>query len=547
MAKGKGPTHRSFGEFIQDFFGRDSDQHSNQRRNRIITSASRSRDLPPSYEDAVASRQHRDGGHQLLSTDDMDPIVASAYWNQTQSPLVRLPDVLIVAIMELVDLDDILRLRHVSRDFMRLFNQSKVFWKYHLTDAHDHNKRTSLARIWATPLDCFPGQHLRLSENTSLCDSCTAFRKDKGYGSDRELLKAVPFIYCAGCNIEHRAFFFSARQRHESNDDERLCRGREGCITLCEHVSITWDSAQRLADAPPGQNTIQCDNGHHKVSPCQHVKDGTSKFCCNDDKPRFKFYRDERQNLCFNLSITTHLPFRPQGSEQGSKVSSRAFRASIKKLVHDRLPVSSFHWVPSNTSNTSSTFGCEDISRCFDPNICSCLDWGQPMLPSKSDAPRTTASNKFEWKLCPNPTRSWRLRANLGSPTFAGRNEFQREHQDRCAGFSHNLHYDDFVGSWDWDFEKCSENEDFLVFTQTVRSCVSSPHENKWSWFINYASYELMRDDEMRGISWCSKSRCRFWLEQCLEVGLRDGDEELLHHRSMERPVHSTLTQRSNA
>lgn len=538
MSKGKAPEHRSFGEFICDLFCRDSDEHSHRRPNQNNASSSRSRDLPPSYQDAVASGQRLDDGHHIkeavnrLTSDGMDPIVASAYWNQTRSPLVRLPDALIVTIMERLDLYDILRLRHVSRDFMRLFSQAKSFWKYHLTDALDHRKRTHLARVWATPVDRFPERHLQSFSSASLCGSCTAFRRRKGYGSDRELLEAVPFIYCAGCKMEHRAFYFSARQRHESNDDERLCKSREGCISLCEHVSITWDSAQRLADAQPlGQkNVVQCRNAQHRVSQCRHVRNGTSKLCCRNDKPRIELYRDEQQNLCFDISITTHLPFKPQGFGQGSKVSSTVFRDNITKLVRKRLPVSSFQWVPSNIRTY-------DVFRCFDPNICSCLDWGQSILPRRSDAQQATTAGKFEWKLCPNPKRPWRFRPALESPTFTGRSELQREHRDRCAGFTHNFHHDSTDHSWDWDWEKCSEDEDFLVLTQTVRSCVSSPHDYGWSRFIKYGSYDLKRDDEMHGISWCPQSGCRFWGANFLENKFRHGKEKVLHHRAR---LHST-------
>lgn len=525
MSKGKAPERRSFGEFICDLFRRDSDEQTRRRPNRNHASSSRSHDLPPSYQDAVASGQRLNADHQikegverLITKDGIDPLVASAYWNQTRSPLVRLPDALIVTIMERLDIHDILRLRHVSRDFMRLFSQSKSFWKYHLTDAQNNRKRTHLARVWATPLDHCPAKHLQSLASASFCGSCTALRRRKGYGSDRELLEDVPFLYCAGCKMEHRAFYFSARQRHESNDDERLCRGREGCVSLCEHVSVTWDFAQRLADAQPSGHMVCCQYEHHTVSQCQHVKNETSKLCCHDDKPRIRFYRDDKQKLCYDISISTHVPFKPQGAEQGYKVSSKAFRDSIAKLVRKRLPLPSFQWAPSNYKN-------HDVFACFDPNICSCLDWGT--VPGSA----TTADN-FKWKLCPNPQRPWRLRPDSGSSTFTGRNEFQRTPEDRCAGFTHNVHQDLGDYSFDWDFERCSEDKDFLVFTQTVRSSASSPHDYGWSWFINDRSFNLWQDSEMRGISWCSEPTCLHWGSKSIESKFRDGDNPGLHHRA---------------
>ncbi|KAH6989665.1 hypothetical protein BKA56DRAFT_668788 [Ilyonectria sp. MPI-CAGE-AT-0026] len=532
MSKGKAPERRGFGDFIRDLFRGDSDEHRDRRPNQNNASSSRSRDLPPSYQDAVASRKRLQNGRikeavERLTRDGMDPIVASAYWNQTQSPLVRLPDALMVAIMERLDLHDILRLRHVSRDFMRLFSQSKAFWKYHLTEAHNKAKRTKLARVWATPLERFPAKHLQSLASASLCGSCIAFRKRKGYESDRELIEDVPFVYCAGCKMEHRAFYFSAQQRHESNDDDRICRGREGCISLCEHVSITWDLAQRMADARPSGQTsmVECHHEHHKVSPCQHVKNTTPKLCCHNDKPRIIFYRDENRKLCFDMSISTHLPFKQQRFEQGNRVSSTAFRSSIAKLVRERLPSSSFQWAPSN-------YASSNVLKCFDPNISSCLDWGQSRLPRRLDVQSATTTDKFEWKLCPNPQRPWRLRPKSKSRTFTGSNEFQREHQDRCAGFAHNRHADSLDFSWDWGWESCSDDKEFLVFTQTVRSRVSFPHHYGWSRFIKFKSYSLTKDDEMHGISWCSQSSCRFFAAYAIETKFRYGHEQVVHHRA---------------
>ncbi|KAH7142898.1 hypothetical protein B0J13DRAFT_526345 [Dactylonectria estremocensis] len=513
MAKPKAPSaHRSCREAIRDWF---HDMIGDTRQNRSVASTSRSPNLPPSYEEAVASSRPPREASSVLKLGGMDRIVASAYLNQMHSPLIRLPDGLIVAIMERLDLDDILQLRQASRDFMRLFSQSKAFWKYHLTDASDHYQRKHLARIWATPV-----HYPRQAKSATLCDSCTTFRMQRGYRSDNELLQAIPFIYCSGCKMEHRAFYFSAQQRLESNE-ERLCKGREGRITLCEHISVTWDSAQRLADRKSGQNMIQCNKGHHKASPCKHVQDGTSKLCCHDDKPRFKFYRDGNQKLCFDISVTTHIRFKPQGSEQGGKLTSSAFRRGIKKYVHQRLPAPWFQWVPSNM------VGAYDVIRCFDPNVCNCLDWGKP-IPQRSEGEKTTTANEFEWKLCPNPVRPWRLRPDTESSTFTGKDEFHCE--DRCAGFSHNHHFHTTYGSWDWEFEKCPENDSFMVFTQTRRSCVGSPHEYGWSYFINSRYRDLRRDEDMRGISWCSQLNCRFgapYTIACLS------QETVPHHRTI--------------
>lgn len=337
--------------------------------------------MPSSYQesqDAVISSHQPSAEIRSLRADgvELDTIVAAVYQNHTQSSLVRLPDELIVAIMERVDHHDVLRLRQVSRDFMRLFSQS--FRKYHLIDAHDRESALcwpgSGPRLWI-------GSQASISEPMISAPYMPPVRNlgRKGdAGTTGNSLKACHSSTARDATWKHRTFYFSARQRHEANDDERICKAHEGCLKLCGHISARWDTAQRFADAPPGQNVVQCDEGHHKVSPCQHVRDGTSKLCCSDDKPRFKSFRDEGQNLCFELSFSTHLPFRPPGPEPGSKVSAMAFRASIAKLVREGLSQSLFHWAGSNLRGW-------DMKTCFDANICSCLDWGQLTPTDASD------------------------------------------------------------------------------------------------------------------------------------------------------------------
>ncbi|KAH7010546.1 hypothetical protein EDB80DRAFT_682997 [Ilyonectria destructans] len=449
-----------------------------------MASTSRSPNMPPSYEEAVghSSGPPRESA-SVLELGDVDHIVASAYRNQMRSPLIRLPDRLIVAIIERLDLDDIVQLRQASRDFMRLFSQSKSFWKYHLTKASDPYHYEYLTRIWATPV-----YYPRHARSNTLCDSCTAFRQQRGCQSDNELAQSIPFLYCSGCNMEHRAFYFSAQQRLESNQ-ERICSAHEGRVSLCGHISITWDAAQRLADRKSGQNMMQCNNGHHKISACKHVQNGTSKLCHHDDKPRFKFYRDENQKL-----------FKPRESEH-VKLTPSAFRSGVMKYVHQRLASSSFQWLPSNM------VGSQDVVQCFDPNVCNCLDWGEP-IPRQVEGNKATTANEFEWKFCPNPVRPWRLRPDTESSTFTGKDEFHC--QDRCAGFSHNYHLDAVSSSWDWEFEKCPENDAFMVFTQTRRCWADSPHSDGWFHLIHHSLRDLERDEEMRGITWCSQSSCRF-------------------------------------
>lgn len=200
-------------------------------------------------------------------------------------------------------------------------------------------------------------------------------------------------------------------------------------------------------------------------------------------------------------------------------MSSTAFRRSIEKLVLNRFSTS--EWTPTTQLGNA-------VMKCFDPNVCSCLDWGQPTSKRKSDAQKAATSDPFEWKLCPNPVRPWRLRPNFDSVAFTGKGEFRREPQDRCAGFSHDFHLNGLAGPWDLEFKKCPEDDKFLVVTQTVRSCVRSPHDFSWTYFARSKCHKLTQDEEMRGISWCSQRHCSFSHSQYITQMFR---QTVPHHR----------------
>jgi len=417
--------------------------------------------------------------------------------NQSTNALLGLPDTVLVAIMQNLDLDDILQLRHTSRDFLRLFSQSKEFRKYHLTDKIDRHRRTQLARVWATPLKLI--RHVR---DDGLCQSCTDFRRRKCSSDNRGYLNDIPFIYCSGCKREHRAFYFSPEQRHGSNDDERLCINREKRATLCEHVSVTWDSANRLADRPPGEDMIRCHDPQHTAhSHCDHVRDGTPTNCSHDDQPYILFWRDGNKKLHYLIGATIHVPFLRKEHQEGG-----GFTDEIEDLIRCGLPHESSPWAITSYGDSYSAF----LSP-FDPNICSCLDWT-----------RDQNDDVLTWKLSPNPHKPWRKRATSASNIYAGKDENRCNEGDRCAGFAHcTSHSTPGVGGKLYlNYCNCPADHETLVLEQRVHGSASSPMDPGWAWLINRYSSVRSQDEEMRGISWCSDMSC-CWKQ------LRETDEGL--------------------
>ncbi|KAM3428298.1 hypothetical protein MY4824_008909 [Beauveria thailandica] len=152
---------------------------------------------PPPYDSCV------------LKNKGADILVQNAYKNQIWSPLLRLPDKTLIALMKSLDLDSLLRLRHTSRIFMWLFSSDAGFKQYHLTPEEDKDRFYDTARIWTPPSSWFKNQ--AASPFRGMCQQCATTRKGHVFG--KALLKSMPELYCSRCHTKHRSMHFSRGQR----------------------------------------------------------------------------------------------------------------------------------------------------------------------------------------------------------------------------------------------------------------------------------------------------------------------------------------------
>lgn len=111
---------------------------------------------------------------------------------------------------------------------------------------------------------------------TQLCDACLRFRQTGGYVLAKAALYTVK--WCSGCEREHPAIFFSDAQR-ATQDDQRLCIGREGSVRTCEHQQLNWQLT-KIAD----------DQNKKQTAACQHFIHGDphgyeQAFSNHNDKP----------------------------------------------------------------------------------------------------------------------------------------------------------------------------------------------------------------------------------------------------------------------
>jgi F-box associated protein len=320
--------------------------------------------VPPSYQESCPG------------LGKVDFCVTAAWQNHRHSRLLGLSDELLVAIMERLDEDDVLRLRHTSRTFMRLFSSSyhETFHDLHLGAHDDDARRLHLARVWAAPrtpiFTPYEGPRYCFLE----CFSCKSARKNNYISAEAQMARSMPFLYCSGCQKEHRAFYFSLRQRRESNKEDRICLGRERPLLLCSHVRLTWDSISRLTDRPPGENMVICNHKQHiGASDSRHVGKPAqaSSVCPHDDRPKLKAWRSSTADLCLEISATIHVWLGSPSRRNNHRAKSMRLRHRMLKKFNKYFgretcrmtrPPWALVWDPRNVWGYMAP---------FDPNLCS--------------------------------------------------------------------------------------------------------------------------------------------------------------------------------
>lgn len=292
--------------------------------------------------------------------------------------------------MESAGLTDLLRLRHTSRVFMRLFSQHKSFKRHHLTQADDCERYHDTTRIWAAPRCYFP--HQTAHPTLSMCADCSKNRQGDILG--RNLLQSMPHLYCSGCKTTHREMHFTEDEQI-AEDEERICIGHEGTLQVCKELMITLHQVVARCRRP-GRAIACCNRAHGQ---CQTDKCDMSA-CPGDCKPTAACYKENNGRLRLQLSFACHIA--PVRLSNG-KMCPHALRNSLRLAGgHVRL----------GTCWPRATPGSDSEIRAFDPNVCDCVDWttrndveflpGHPNIPPAFPSPRlhfpTDGGSRRRWR-----------------------------------------------------------------------------------------------------------------------------------------------------
>ncbi|OAA36385.1 Cyclin-like F-box [Beauveria brongniartii RCEF 3172] len=365
--------------------------------------------------------------------------------NFKNSPLLSLPDSLVTKIMSFTNQDSLLRLRHTSRTFMRLFSLSDEF--AHLRVADCTEGAEFRANIWRMPNCTYPEQR-----ESKLCSSCEDIR---GYNEQAP----------------------------------QSCIGWAGHVKLCSDVLLDWDLVVALSDCTSDEsNGVGCN---------QHDENGwncSRKKCTSENGLKFLVWPriDGRYELQFTSA--SHIPFNrgPSGEKPG-------WYGVFSALHEVKNPKDPYCFLASRRFE-----GCDPM-RMFDPSICSCLDWS--VLPRETDT-NTQHCFKWHLGGHNCRSWRWGADQERNEYAGSEITECDPE-TDRCHGARHGFDaYMGPGRQVNVDFINCPDDGNMLVLVQRTTLIVEGPTDPNWLQLICPQSILQTRDTDMLGKTWCHSKDC---------------------------------------
>lgn len=359
---------------------------------------------------------------------------------------------------------------------MRLFTTENIFKVHHLTSALDPERFLDTARIWTPPAGCFPGQTANYMK--PLCSSCQVRRKEDIFG--KELFDTMPSLYCSGCKSSHKNMHFSAIMRGEKNDDERLCLGHEVPLKICNHHWITLNQVKMLARYEPNEK-FSCQ-WHSLCGRYEDPRTCASPSCSYDGRPVIRCYIDDSGNTRLHMEFAVHINFKKVPS---GKACPHSLRKELREIT-EKIPAVG-NW------RDDLFLGKADMERCFDPNICDCVEY----IPPSHQGTHIRFQVRSEHKIPiqePAPAEGHPYISTTG----------------RCAFTRHGFtaHYTGV--EINVDFLRCKDRSDLLIFRQTVDCLADTRYASGsgWGTLVTRLSSHIGLDEYLNGLVSCTNYEC---------------------------------------
>ncbi|KAF5979806.1 hypothetical protein FBULB1_5549 [Fusarium bulbicola] len=188
----------------------------------------------------------------------------------------------------------------------------------------------------------------------TLCQECNNHR-DSGKLQEA-MQKLYELQYCHGCKASHPALFFSPEEKGKRYTQ---CLGRMGNFPLCSHVSLAGLDMVTLANIGGQNETIECDDLSHKLSPYLYEKIETPHVCLSSTRTR----KDGpmKYDLRFTFSSTLHLVVLDGCSDKHTKEAIQQFNKGS--------------YAEFDTKALCKHFSSEILDECIapGPSKCSCF------------------------------------------------------------------------------------------------------------------------------------------------------------------------------
>ena len=450
--------------------------------------------------------------HRHTATDDaesMHPIIAAAFHNRTKSPLCRLPDAILVRLMQLSDRVTVECLRPCSRTFLRLFPAA-------CADARDFTTRHADQYPWPTSeLRWLPGEKqtfISLLERDVYCEDCREARRSTDWQARVAALTRT-YLHCSGCRADHPACLFSARERKRASQSERICIGHEGHMRLCKHAVVPWslvcsEAEKRLRKEPRADvgfaTLMRCTRSKH-VRTCRYRSWPLSLVL----SPLRVLFDLPRADINCPPSPTVHCRFEKNAFEL--RVVWSCHVPSQMRLDR-RFSAGEVASRMGELYGQQGRFICPQIkpgpvvgSALCDPGRCDCVRYAE-------------RSMTIPWE---RPAREWRTSATCRlDPVFGLGSNSPRAQSSRRRCYRHSLVDDTSDGFFAHtaDIAVCQGGKNCIVATYQSRMRFAlGPGEDYslrrmnrgWYQALDPDSYGLTDDTDGFGLFWCKTEKCR--------------------------------------
>ncbi|ROW07876.1 hypothetical protein VMCG_03460 [Cytospora schulzeri] len=383
---------------------------------------------PPSYS---AIFHHSRPRSHTPAPPGMDPLAAAAWHNKTHSLIHRLPDRVLIRIIDMLDNSGVECMRRSIAERPGLYIPSESFrngpftWPG-LRSMYPMGQAQEMLRV-AEGRDGLPAdrtQLMRLLDRDRYCDGCRSTREAPDWGQRAARLRR--FLHCSVCLVDHPACLFSSSQRLQK-PHRRVCIAHDGYLRICGHKEgiVRWSD---VADYERKKGPLQCKKDSHTVL-CKDTTMTGSKGnpttldpgCHVDTCYEFIYPSFQLQGNRICLDWTAHLPL----ERTEWPITAAALRPRLAEL-----------------RNNVGRFICPPLApgvgmdlpelRCFDPNSCDCIRFEDSQGVLEFDGGHADAKERIIFK-----ERKFALDADKdGLGAYWCRQKWCRNYYGRIPGFS---------------------------------------------------------------------------------------------------------------